>query len=128
MPHRPSPPQPDPSNDPVWDLVKSAPLQHASPRFADDVLRSARNAKPEREIIPWIIGLNAAAAIIVTAFILFLADHAQPSAPQQTTAITSVAEDAPLDDLENAIETELLLAAVDHPEMMTDDEFAALFY
>jgi len=122
------PPQEPWENDAVWKLLDASPPPLAGPRFADDVVRLARLDETPK---PWwhklftpvpLTGLAVASSVV--AFAIFTAindtDLAVPPAP----IVTDFSADIKL--IEEAAETETLLAVVDHLDDFSDAELVRL--
>lgn len=119
---------PPEKTDPVWDLVRSSGLQQPSGSFVDDVLREARQSPRQRSAWfqkSWLIGsLTAAAACLVIAFAFFRS----PAAPLPNVVSNDLEEVSPLAEIEDEVEMELLFAALDYPDSISDEEFVELLY
>ncbi|MGB1130583.1 MAG: hypothetical protein ACPG4K_11080, partial [Haloferula sp.] len=116
--------------DPVWDLLRQAPRQEASPRFVDDVVRAARLAGQPQ---PWwkhfalplsLGGLTAATAAVAIAFLV----NQQPDAPAGPEIVVNppVQTDESLEVLEELLVAEALLVAAENPSEFTDAELVSL--
>jgi len=112
--------------DPVWKLLDQAPPLKGSSRFADDVVRAARLADSEK---PWwtrifspapLAGLAAATAALTFALVSLVGPKIQPNAgiPLMDSPQTSAIQDV--------VETEMLIVAVDHLEYFSDHELVSL--
>lgn len=117
--------------DPVWDLLRQSPRAEARPSFVDDVLRAARleAARPpwwQRFRLPLAAGgLTAAAAAVALA--LTLPNHGpEAAAPVAGNPATPAAVGNGFDELDEALRTETLLVAAEHPSEFSDDELVTL--
>jgi len=122
------PPQEPWENDPVWKLLEASPPHKAGPRFADDVARLARLDEHPK---PWWKGFlspvpltGLAMASAVAAFAVFTAITAPDVTFPPAPLIADFSADFEL--LEEAVETETLIAAVDHMDDFSDAELVRL--
>ncbi len=109
-------------SDPVWNLLDAAPAPKASPRFAENTLRAARNSSPN---VSWLkslfapaplAGLGTAAALAALAIAFF------PSSEN-----TPFADDSALSaEIEEVTDMENLIASIDHIDELSDSELIAL--
>ncbi len=112
-------------SDPVWKLLDAAPAPKASPRFADNTLRAARNST---QSTPWwkswksvfapapLAGLataTALAALLITFF-----PHSENTFLPDDSGLSAVTEE--ITDMEN------LIASIDHVDELSDSELIAL--
>ncbi|MFC7337235.1 hypothetical protein ACFQY0_08610 [Haloferula chungangensis] len=112
--------------DPVWDLLRQSPCVEARPSFADNVVRAARlepapQAWWKRFALPIAVGGLSTAASAVIAIVLIVQQPAVESSIVETTPA-----DSPLAALDEALRTEALLVAADHPADFTDAELVSL--
>ena len=123
-------------NDPVWNLVDSAEAPKAGPAFAQDVMRKVRQseAAPAR---PWWKSLFApvplaAGALAAAAVITFLV--AFPGTPEGSGGGIAKGNDMPSDppvveiQIEEELDQQLLIAAVEDPSLFSDEELLAMLY
>jgi hypothetical protein len=122
------PPQEPWENDPVWKLLEASPRYKAGPRFVDDVARLARMDQSPK---PWWKGFfspvpltGVAVASAVAAFAVFATITLPDGAPNSAPLITDFSSD--IDLIEEAVEMETLLAAVDHMDDFSDAELVRL--
>lgn len=109
-------------SDAVWKLLNAAPAPKASPRFAENTLRAARNSSPN---VSWwkslfapapLTGLGTAAALAALAIAFF------PSSDN-----TPIPNDSALsDEIEEVTDMENLIASIDHIDELSDSELIAL--
>lgn len=109
-------------DDPVWNLLDEAPAPKAGPFFARNVLREIRVA--EHTPVPWWKRLLSpapltGAAVAAAAAFVVLAALDRPDSP--ATPEPAVAEVFDVDQ-------GLLIAAVEEPELFSDEEVLALLY
>lgn len=116
-------------SDAVWKLLDEASPVVASPRFADSVMRAVRleaTAAPwwKRFALPLSLGgLTAAtAAIALTAHALFFV------APSVSPEIGHVPRqpDVSFEGVQEAADSEALVAAADHLDKYTDTELVSM--
>lgn len=114
--------------DPVWDLLRESPAFRPGSRFATDVVRAARlnpPAKPwwAKVVVPLFTGgaLAGAAAVAMVAWSL----RNEPS-PGNEVAISQPPAGESLADIQEGVETEMLLAAADYLSDYSDDELVSL--
>lgn len=120
-----TPPQDSWENDAVWKLLDQAPSPTASPRFADDVVRMARLDELEK---PWwkrifaplpLAGLTTATAALAFALISVVGPKSDPEGAVVTDSPQNTA-------IQDVVETEMLIVAVDHLEDFSDHELVSL--
>jgi hypothetical protein len=109
-------------SDPVWKLLDAAPAPKASPRFAENALRAARNSSPN---VSWwkslfapvpLAGLASATALAALLIAFF------PSSDN-----TPFADDSALSaEIEEVTDMENLIASIDHIDELSDSELIAL--
>jgi len=121
-------------NDPVWTLLGQASTPQAGPRFVDDVVRLAKlDGGP---VAPWwkrwfaspgpaAAFAGAAAAVLFGLFLLKPSADAPHDSPAPAISSHEV-EAERLEHIQEVLETELLLVAVEHLNEFTDDELVAL--
>lgn len=123
------PPDDSWESDDVWNLLDQASPKTASPSFADNVVRMARQMP---ESIPWwkrlfapgpIAGFAAATAAIALTFGYF---NPSPEVPSLTTTAIAPASVDSFAALQDLAETETLIAAADHLENFSDQELVNL--
>lgn len=112
--------------DPVWDLLRQSPSLEARPSFTDDVVRAARlepapQAWWKRFALPIAVGGLTTAATAVIAIALLIQ---QPAIETPIVEVTPA--ESPLAALDEALRTEALLVAADHPADFSDAELVAL--
>lgn len=114
--------------DPLWDLLRESPAFRPGARFATDVVRAARLNLPSkpwwtRALIPFAAGgaLAGAAAVAMVAMSL----ESKPP-PGNEIAITQSPAGESLADIQEGVETEMLLAAADYLSDYSDDELVSL--
>lgn len=114
----------DSEKDPLWDLLRESPGHRPGPRFVDDVVRAARLLpRPQpwwrRSWLPLSVGgLLAGTAAI--ALVVMLPQHG-------TQAVVTVTPPAgSFDEIQDGVETEVLIAAADHLASYSDDELVSL--
>lgn len=127
--NRPSLPDQDSfESDAVWKLLDEARPAVASPRFADNVMRAIRL---EEAPAPWwkrlalplsLGGLTAAtAAIALTVHAVFFVS------PAVNTGIVEVAPaEVSFEGVQEAADSEVLVAAADHLDKFSDTELVSL--
>lgn len=113
-------------NDPVWKLLDQSPPATASPRFADDVVRTARLTSQgaswwSRMFAPLpLAGFATAAAACVIAVISL-----QNDTPADKNLVAAVDSNA-FAEIQEIAETEALLSAVDDLDKFSDLELVSL--
>ncbi len=110
-------------DDAVWKLLDQAPAATAAPSFADDVVRAAKlSGKAE----PWwkrifspvpLAGFAAATAALAFVFL-------NPS--RQDDRYLSLVNSEQATEIQEIVETETLIAAVDHLDDFSETELASL--
>ena len=115
--------------DPVWALLRETSARRPGPNFAANVVRAARL---ESQAKPWwksfwmpltAGGALAGAAALVVAVISM--QSGTPSGP--TTEIADFkAPDAPLAELQDAVDNEVFLAASEHLGKYSDEELVSM--
>lgn len=110
--------------DPVWDLVDQAPTQLASSHFARATVQLVREREQRQ---PWwrqflapmpIAGLTAATAAITLLINISLRDS-----PPGVSARNGIAQ---AEAIQEAVVSELLMAAAENPNEFSDQELVAL--
>lgn len=118
----------DLEKDPLWDLLRESPAHRPGTRFATDVVRAARIATPAK---PWWAkvlilfaagGALAGAAALVVVALSFKSDA--PSGGEVAVILPPAGES--LADIQDGVETEMLLAAADYLSDYSDDELVSL--
>ena len=118
-------PEPALEPDPVWDLVDKAPTQPASAHFARETVKLVRE-RQERQ--SWwqklltpapLAGLAVATAAIALAITMSFPDN--PPAGSSANFSGEKAE-----AIQEALETEMLMAAADNPSEFSDQELVYL--
>lgn len=121
----------------LWNLLEEGSAREASPLFSRNVVREIRleNEKPAKKESFWqaffrpqVLLAGGLAALLLIASILW-----NPSANQNSSnlADTTPSESIPLkvaSSLESSLESELLLAAADSPELFSDEEVIAMLF
>ncbi len=116
-------------SDPVWDLVDQVPRIEPSPTFVEDTLRRARLA--DHTPSPWwnslpfsksVLGAAAACCAVAIILICLKSGSTDTSPPFTEIPETEIIE------LEDVIATELLIAAADDPDLMSDAELLSLLF
>lgn len=118
-------------NDALWNLLKEASPKKASPVFTQNVLREARlstnekNSPLKRFFKISIFVSSAALAVLLIGLISFntLLPDQDISISQVTTGNTT-AEDA----LSTWIDDTLLTAAIEDPELFSEEEIVAMIF
>lgn len=119
--------QPDDAweSDAVWKLLDAAPAPKASPRFAENTLRAARNSA---QSTPWwkswkslfapapLTGLATATALAALLIAFFPSSENTPL--PNDSALSAETEE--ITDMEN------LIASIDHIDELSDSELIAL--
>lgn len=115
-------------SDAVWKLLDEASPVVASPRFADSVMRAVRL---DEATAPWwkrfalplsLGGLTAAtAAVALTVHALFFAS---PEIPTQVAVV--VPTEVSFAGVQEAADSEVLVAAADHLDKFSDTELVSL--
>ena len=114
-------------SDAVWKLLDEAPPASAGPRFVDDVMRAVRLEETPQ---PWwkrVFAPLPAAGLATATAAIALAAHSLLSVPspvQTPVAVTSAAES--FDEVQDAADAEVLVAAADHLDQFSDNELASL--
>jgi hypothetical protein len=113
-------------NDAVWKLLDHAPPLKSSARFTDEVIRAARLADLEK---PWwtrvfspapLAGLAAATAALTFAVISL-------TSPRLTSSPGVSATESPQTiAIQEVVEAEMLIVAVDHLDDFSDHELVSL--
>jgi hypothetical protein len=108
--------------DPVWRLLDHSAPAGARGRFADDTVRAARlSGQPHHG---WLAvlrplplsALAGAAAALVFALLM----------PQGDRGVSAPIADLHADEIDEIANTEMLIAAADHPEQFSDAEILML--
>jgi hypothetical protein len=129
--HKNSQDEPSLEHDPVWKLLERSQSRAAGPRFADDVVRMARLdvPPPSRFWHHWFAPVPAlaavAAAVVVGFFVLRPATDAPPSHAPVVTA-KDVEKEAGFAHIQEVLETEMLFAALERLDDISDEELVAL--
>lgn len=120
-------------DDAVWSLLENASKTEAGPRFADDVVRMAR-LDGEREQ-PWwrrwfapVPAATLAGAAAALVFGVFLVRNVDVPAEPGVASVegTEVSSDNGFAHLQEVLETEMLLVAVERLDDFSDEELLAL--
>jgi hypothetical protein len=108
--------------DPVWRLLDHSAPAGARARFTDDTVRAARlSVQPRRW---WFAALRPlplsalAGAAAVLAFALIM--------PQSDHGASALVADLHADEIDEIANTEMLIAAADHPEQFSDADILML--
>ena len=118
-------------NDALWSLLKEASPQKASPAFTQNVLREARlstnekNSPFKRPFKPSIFVSSVALAVLLIGLISFntlLPD--QDVSISQVTTENTIAEDT----VATWIDDTLLTAAIENPELFSEEEIVAMIF
>lgn len=118
----------DLDKDPVWDLLRQSQGPRPGPRFVQDTLRAARLTPQSLPWwkkglrLQWLIPSLAAA----TAAVLVVANLPGPTASLAVTQPGNAAETPSLSEVQEGLETEVLLIAADHLGSFSDDELISL--
>lgn len=122
-------------NDSVWNLVDSVEAPKAGPAFAQDVMRKVRQSagEPAR---PWWKALFApvpltAGALAAAAAVAFMVHFGgTPGTPKVAGGGTDLPENPPVEALaiEDELNQQLLIAAVEDPSLVSDEELLAMLY
>jgi hypothetical protein len=125
--NRDTTPPDDPwETDPVWKLLDQSPPLTGNARFTDDVVRAARLAD---SVTPWwtrifspapLAGLTAATAALAFALISLVGPESQPDIQ------VSLKDSPQAGAIQDAVETEMLIVAVDHLDDFSDQELVSL--
>lgn len=109
-------------SDAVWKLLDAAPAPKASPRFAENALRAARNSSHN---VSWwkslfapapLAGLSTATALAALLIAFFPSSENTPI-PDDSVLSAEIEE---ITDMEN------LIASIDHIDELSDSELIAL--
>jgi hypothetical protein len=112
--------------DAVWKLLDQSPPLTGRARFADDVVRAARLAESEK---PWwksifspvaLAGFSAATAALAFALISLVGPQSQPDRQ------VSLKDSPQAVAIQDVVETEMLIVAVDHLDDFSDQELVSL--
>lgn len=118
-------------NDPVWELLRRGSSPVPSARFVDDVVRQSRleaagGAAPcwSRWFAP-VPALSAAGFAVAVGMGVFVAFQPgrEPAAP---VASQVEREDGDFKHLQEVLEVEMLIAAVEQPDSVSDGELLTL--
>jgi len=109
-------------SDPVWRLLAGSPAAQARTRFADDMLRAARLSGAPRRWWSTVVSPVPLTALAGAVAALVFAILAPQSGPAPSASIA----DPHADVIDEIAETEMLIAAADHPEHFSDAEILAL--
>ncbi len=128
-----------PENDPVWKLLGSARDVQAGPRFAERCIRRARlepAALPASWWARWfaspvpVAALAGAAAAIAVGWFALSGGLLNPSSGSPHGDAPVIVADAsnaePLEHIQEVLESELLLVAVDNLDEFSDAELLVL--
>ena len=118
-------------SDAVWDLLRRGSCPAPSPRFVDDVVRRSRLEVAERRTawwsrwvspVPLFSAAGVAAALSMGVFLAFQPgeDFSAPVASRLQTG------DGDFKHLQEVLETEMLIAAVEQPDAVSDGELLTL--
>lgn len=110
-------------SDAVWELLKASPPIKASPRFADNTLRSARTSSQKRR---WWSSIFAPAPLAGLTATFAAAVAIAYLNTQQAAVPHHIIDSAQAAEIEEIAETETLIAAVDHMEEFSDSELINL--
>jgi hypothetical protein len=125
-------------NDPVWNLVDAAEAPKAGPAFAQDVMRKVRQSEAAPAQAWWKSLFApvplAAGALAAAAVITFLV--AFPGTPESNGNGNGIAKgdgspSAPSVvemQIEEELDHQLLIAAVEDPSLFSDEELLAMLY
>lgn len=109
-------------SDAVWKLLDAAPAPKASPRFAENALRAARNSSPN---VSWWKSLFApaplaglASATALAALLIAFFPSAENTPLPDDSALSAETEE--FTDMDN------LIASIDHIDELSDSELIAL--
>jgi len=115
-------------SDPVWDLLDHASSHRADAGFVGRVTRAARgDASPS---MPWwsrllapvpVTALAAACVALVAGFLAL-----RPAAENDTPAIVSETREQRIAHIQEVLETEMLLVAVENLDDFSNEELFAL--
>ncbi len=120
-----------PKDDALWELLAEAKPTKASPVFAQNVLREARLSTNEKDsplkrfFKPSIFVSSAAFAVLLIGLISFntlLPD--QDVSISQVTTENTIAEDT----VATWIDDTLLTAAIENPELFSEEEIVAMIF
>lgn len=121
-----TPPDDTWEDDAVWRLLDQSPPLTGSARFSDNVVRAARLTASDR---PWwkrlfspapLAGLAGATAALAFALVS-LVEPQSTSRPQ-----TLIADSQQAVAIQDVVETEMLIVAVDHLDDFSDHELVSL--
>ncbi len=113
--------------DPVWDLLRQSPAAKPRPSFTDDVVRAARL---EPDLLPWwkrfamplaVGGLSTAATAAIAILLMI-----QQPATESPVVELATPEASYLEELDEALRTEALVVAAEHPSDFSDAELVSL--
>ncbi|MDP0492458.1 MAG: hypothetical protein Q7Q71_15535 [Verrucomicrobiota bacterium JB023] len=114
-------------NDPVWDLLDQSPSQEAGPFFSRNVLREIRLSEEKTSVWARFGQLVRspkfalpALAIATGATVLFI-----PTSDEGESVANVTAEET---TLQAYMEEEMLLAAADDPDLLSDEDLIALLF
>lgn len=120
--------------DPVWNLVDQAEAPQAGPAFTQDVMRKVRQLEGE-PARPWWKSLFApvplaagalAAAAVLTFAIYFSPDPESSSVAKNGTSAQQ--GDAVASAIDEEVDQQLLIVAVEDPTLFSDEELLAMLY
>lgn len=121
----------DPEKDEVWELLRQASTRTPSPHFVDDLIRLSR-LDGENPRDPWwsrwfspvpaFTAVALAASVAIGMFIMF-----QSTGDSIDPFVTdSGLTEADFTHLQDALEVEMLIAAAENPEAVSDEELLTL--
>jgi hypothetical protein len=122
----------DLDQDPVWDLVDRAQPLEANPLFSRNVMREIRLA--EDSAIPWWKRLLASKPLVASSLAAVAAVailvSVNTNSPATNSGLTGVepGQEAPLAELNEELDQELLMAAAEDPSLFSDEQLLALLY
>jgi hypothetical protein len=122
----------DLDQDPVWDLVDRAQPLEANPLFSRNVMREIRLA--EDSAIPWWKRLLASKPLVASSLAAVAAVailvSVNTNSPTTNGGLTGIepGQEAPLAELNEELDQELLMAAAEDPSLFSDEHLLALLY
>lgn len=121
-----TPPNDSWETDAVWNLLDQSPPLTGSTRFTDDVVRAARLGESQK---PWwasifspgpLVGFSAATAALAFALVFLVEPKSQPATQ------VSLHDSPQAIAIQDVVETEMLIVAVDHLDDFSDQELVSL--